>query len=204
MGVAVVAGPSIYVRRQTSGLRYAIADVPAAPVAIVFGAGIRAGKPSPFLARRLDIAVDLYAHGRVRALLMSGDNSTTEHDEVAVMTAYAVEHGVPATVIAQDHAGFDTYDSCYRAREIFGVHRAILVTQQFHLARATFVCRQLGIEAFGVGDDTSGPWPGLTRKYEAREVLSTTKALWESRVTHPEPKFLGPRESVLDQVLAGP
>ena len=203
-GVAAVVGPSLYVAARTDSYRYTATDVPPAPVAIVLGAGIRGGQPTPFLARRLDIAIDLFRRGRVRGLLMTGDNGRVEHDEVGVMAAYAVAHGVPAEVIGKDHAGFDTYDSCYRAREIFGVRRAIIVTQSFHLPRATYVCRQLGVETFGVGDDTAGDWPGQTRRYQARELLSTTKALWETQVSRPAPKFLGPRERILDLVLSSP
>lgn len=199
---AAVIGPSGYVLARTAGQRYAAADVPQAPVAIVLGAGIRGAEPTPFLARRLDVAIDLFRRGRVRGMLMSGDNGRVDHDEVAVMAAYAIARGIPAEVIGKDHAGFDTYDSCYRAREIFGVRRAIIVTQTFHLARATYVCRQLGVEAFGVGDDTAGRWPGPTRRYQAREVFSTAKALWETQVSRPQPTFLGPRERILERVLS--
>ena len=201
-GIAAVAGPTVYVAAQTDRHRYAAAAVPAAPVAIVLGAGIRGDQPTPFLARRLDVAIDLFRQGRVRGLLMTGDNGRVDHDEVGVMAAYAVANGVPADVIGKDHAGFDTYDSCYRARAIFGVRRAIIVTQNFHLARATYICRQLGVEAFGVGDDTAADWPGPTRRYQAREVLATAQALLETQVLRPEPKFLGPRERILDRVLA--
>jgi vancomycin permeability regulator SanA len=203
LSAALVLGPSAYVRHATRGHVFAAGDVPGAPVAIVFGAGVHGGKPSPFLARRLDIAIGLYQRGAVRGLLVSGDNSRHDYDEVGVMAAYAAAHGVPDSVIAQDHAGFNTYDSCYRARAIFGVRRAVVVTQSFHVARATFVCRELGIDAAGVGDDTSGQWPGPTRKYEARELLSTVKALWQTRVSNPQPHFLGPHETALDLVLAG-
>ncbi len=203
LGTLAAAGPTLYVRRTTQDHRYSVADVPAAPVGIVFGAGIRGDAPSNFLQQRLDLAVELYRAGRVRGLLMSGDHGRTQHDEVAVMTKYAVAQGVPADVIGQDHAGFDTYDSCYRAKAIFGVRRALVVTQNFHLPRAVYLCRRLGIEAFGVGADSGREYPGLTRKFAAREVLSTTKAVWQAVITRPEPHFLGPHETQLDHVLAG-
>ncbi|MEO6713384.1 MAG: ElyC/SanA/YdcF family protein [Mycobacteriales bacterium] len=203
LALLLVAVPTLYVRVSTASHRYAAVDVPAAPVAIVLGAGVRDGQPTPFLRRRLDVAIDLFVRGRVRGLLMSGDNSKDDYDEVGVMAAYAVAHGVPAEVIAQDHAGFDTYDSCYRARAIFGVTRAIVVTQSFHLPRAVFVCREVGVAAWGVGDDTSRSWPALTRRLEVREVFSTGKALWETKVTRPEPHFLGPRIAVLDAIVHG-
>jgi vancomycin permeability regulator SanA len=119
-----------------------------------------------------------------------------------VAAAVAAVADVPATVIGQDHAGFDTYDSCYRAKAIFGVRRAVVITQDFHLARAVYLCRRLGIEAFGVGVDSSRKYPGLTRKFAAREFLSTTKAVWQAVVTKPRPHFLGPHETQLDDVLA--
>jgi len=203
LGTLATAGPALYVRHTTQSHRYAVGDVPNAPVALVFGAGIRGSAPSPFLRQRLDLAVELYRAGRVRGLLMSGDHGRTDHDEVAVMTAYAVAQGVPASVIGQDHAGFDTYDSCYRAKAIFGVDRAIIVTQDFHVARAVYLCRRLGVEAYGVGVDSARDYPGHTRKFAAREVLSTTKAVWQAVVTRPEPRFLGPHETQLDHVLAG-
>src|SRR5512144_1402276 len=98
------------------------ADVRPTPVAIVLGAGLDgAGRPSPFLAERVDVAAELYRSGRVRSLLMSGDHSRTDHDEVAAMAAEAQRLGVPASAIVQDHAGFDTYSSCYRARSVWGI-----------------------------------------------------------------------------------
>jgi vancomycin permeability regulator SanA len=203
LSAAVVFGPSGYLRIATARHRFTLAAAPSAPVAIVLGAGVHGGQPSPFLARRLDLAIELYAGGRVRGLLMSGDNSRSDYDEVGVMAAYAVAHGVPADVVAQDHAGFDTYASCYRARALFGVRRAVLVTQSFHVARAVFVCRHVGVDAAGVGDDTSRRWPMPTRRAQIRELFSSTKALWETEVTRPEPHFLGPHEPALDAVLAG-
>lgn len=203
LGGLASAGPTLYVRSSTDDHLYAVADVPSAPVAIVFGAGIRGDAPSPFLRQRLDLAIELYQAGKVKGLLMSGDHGRVTHDEVAVMSAYAVAHGVPAAVIGQDHAGFDTYDSCYRAKAIFGIQRAVVVTQDFHLPRAVFLCRRLGVDAFGVGVDSSRDFPGDTRRFAVREVLSTGKAVWQAVVTRPEPRFLGPRETQLDGVLAG-
>ncbi|MEP7054872.1 MAG: ElyC/SanA/YdcF family protein [Actinomycetota bacterium] len=202
LGLTLVFGPAAYVRHATRGRIYHPADVPGEPVAIVFGAGVHGGEPSPFLARRLDIAIGLFQRGQVRGLLMTGDNSREDYDEVGIMARYAAGRGVPAAAIGQDHAGFNTYDSCYRARVIFGVRRAVVVTQSFHVRRATFLCRQLGLEADGVGDDTSDTWPGETRKSQVRELLATMKALWQTQVSKPTPHFLGPHENALDQVLA--
>jgi vancomycin permeability regulator SanA len=183
---ALLLGPAAYVRLSTASSRYAVADVPAAPVAIVFGAGVRAGAPSPFLRQRLDIAVELFRTGKVLGLLMTGDHGRSGYDEVGTMAAYVVERGVPESVIGQDHAGFDTYDSCYRAKSIFGVERATVVTQR--------------IETVGVGADSREHYAVDTTKYATREVAATANSLWQSVVTRPEPRYLGPRETQRDAV----
>jgi len=170
------------------------------PVALVLGAGVDAqGNPSGFLAERLQIAAELYRSGRVRALLMSGDHSRTDYDEVGAMAARAQELGVPASAIVQDHAGFDTYSSCYRARSVWGISRAVVVTQPFHLTRAVWTCRALGIDAEGagtVGDDTSATWYGWVR-----EVPAVDKALLDV-LRDRTPTFPGPSEHALDAVNA--
>ncbi|MCW8221344.1 SanA/YdcF family protein, partial [Streptomyces griseolus] len=112
------------------------ADAPAQQVAVVFGAGLWQGKPSPYLAHRLDAAAELYRTGKVKVVLVTGDNSRVEYDEPDAMRTYLTEHGVPDGRIVSDYAGFDTWDSCVRAKKIFGVDRAVLVSQGFHIRRA--------------------------------------------------------------------
>jgi vancomycin permeability regulator SanA len=171
-----------------------------APVAIVLGAGLDgAGRPSPFLAERIAVAAQLYRLGRVRALLMSGDHSRTGYDEVGAMAAAAEHLGVPASAIVQDHAGFDTYSSCYRARSVWGISRAVVVTQPFHLARAVWLCNQLGVDAEGA--PTPEDAVSATDWGKLREVATTTKSVldvWRDRT----PMFPGPREHTLDGVNA--
>ena len=124
-----------------------------APVAIVLGAAVDAdGRPSPWLAHRLDTAVELYTSGRVEAILVSGDNRRAGYDEPTVMRRYLLSQGIPDQAIAVDYAGFDTYDTCVRARRIFGIERALLVTQDFHEPRAVAICRSVGLDVDGVGD----------------------------------------------------
>ena len=124
-----------------------------APVAIVLGAAVHAdGQPSPWLAHRLDVAADLYTSGRVEAILVSGDNRRAGYDEPTVMRRYLRSRGIPDQAIAMDYAGFDTYDTCVRARRIFGIDRALLVTQDFHEPRAVAICRSVGVDVDGVGD----------------------------------------------------
>ncbi|MCE6993430.1 YdcF family protein [Saccharothrix sp. S26] len=197
----VAATPWVWVQTSSAAYRHEAADVPDAPVALVLGAGLtRAGTPTPFLAGRLDVAADLYRRGKVHVLLVSGDNSTVEYDEPSAMRAYLIEHGVPAEVVVADYAGLDTWDSCTRAKRIFGVERATVVTQRFHLPRAVALCRSAGIEAFGVGHDTS-EWATTTAYGHFREVFAAGKAMWDGLVAKPDPRFLGPGESGVTSVL---
>ncbi|HEY6041768.1 MAG TPA: ElyC/SanA/YdcF family protein [Anaerolineae bacterium] len=199
-GLALVPAFSVaYVASQVGAREFEdAARVPPERVAIVLGAGVYSdGSPTPMLAARVRAAVELYVAGRVQKLLMTGDNSRPEYDEVTAMKKYAVALGVPERDITLDYAGFNTYDSCYRAREIFGVTRAIVVTQNFHLSRALYTCRQLGIQAVGFGTPDWGVYPsGLMWAYSVREAFATTKALWDLNVSRPLPTFLGPYEGV--------
>ena len=138
---------------ETAGEGPGDGEAARAPVAIVLGAAVHAdGQPSPWLAHRLDAAADLYTSGRVEAILVSGDNRRAGYDEPTVMRSYLASRGIPEQAIAVDYAGFDTYDTCVRARRIFGIERALLVTQDFHEPRAVAICRSVGVDADGVGD----------------------------------------------------
>jgi vancomycin permeability regulator SanA len=207
LGVLIVLAlpfvPQLVMRTATWGDRYSsAASTPTRTVAIVFGAGLRVdGTPSPFLQQRLDLAAGLYAQHRVRALLVTGDNGTTSHDEPAAMKAYLVQQGVAAADVVVDDAGFSTYDSCYRAKAVFGVKDAVVVTQGYHLPRAVFTCQRLGIDTVGLGGSELGSYPSKTVSYTVREVLSSVKAVWQL-VAKPKPHFLGPHESGLDQAIA--
>jgi vancomycin permeability regulator SanA len=139
------------VGRAARGRLYRVADAPARPVAIVFGAGVRAdGSLTSALADRVDTAVELYHAGKVQKLLMSGDNSRPGYDEPTAMKGYALSRGVPASAIELDFAGYHTHRTCARARRTFGVSEALLVTQGYHLPRALYLCRAVGIDAVGV------------------------------------------------------
>jgi SanA protein len=146
----------IILARAVTGLvawnkTYGESDVPTRRVAIVFGAGLtRSGEATPILKDRVETGARLYFSGKVEKLLMSGDNRFVEYNEPEAMRQYALSLGVPDKDIVLDYAGRRTYDSCYRAKEIFGVKEAILVTQQFHLARALFLCNALGLDGVGV------------------------------------------------------
>jgi vancomycin permeability regulator SanA len=126
-------------------------DAPSERVAIIFGAGLRRdGTPTAVLRDRVETGVQLYFDGKVEKLLMSGDNSQVEYNEPESMRQYAISLGIPEQDIVLDYAGSRTYDTCYRAKSIFGLESAILVTQKFHLPRALFLCNVLGVKATGV------------------------------------------------------
>ncbi|KKD35026.1 MAG: ElyC/SanA/YdcF family protein [Limnoraphis robusta] len=188
-----------YVEIITQNRRYTnINQVPIKPVAIVFGAGVwEDGTPMPMLADRIQGAIDLYHLGRVEKILMTGDNATPEYNEVIAMQTYAQDQGIPLEDIKLDYAGFSTYESCYRAREIFGVERAVLITQQYHLPRAVYTCNQLGIDAVGYGTADWGRYQDEPmRFYTQREILAIIKALLDLHILHPKPTFLGPFEGM--------
>jgi len=153
---------------------YTLDAVPARPVAIVFGAWVRPnGRPSAMLADRVRMGVNLYNAGRVKVLLLTGDNSIEPYNEPEAMRQYALTLGVPDTALVLDYAGFRTYDSCYRAKAIFQVDQAILVTQAFHLDRALLTCNGLGVNAVGVAADTVRP-TGYAR---SSLIVSTVREL---------------------------
>lgn len=208
---AVVLGVialNVWMVRSMDGHRYADVDrVPERPVAIVLGAGVFGNEPSPTLATRLDGAIELFRAGKVDHLLMTGDNSRPDYDEVTAMREYAVARGVPGAAITRDYAGFDTYDSCIRARDIFGVSSAVVVTQDFHVARAVYTCRALGIDAvgFAVPDwafrPEQLPYPYQRDQkvgYTVREWFARLKAVLDSEVVHPRPTFEGPYEGLAE------
>ncbi|GIH99879.1 SanA/YdcF family protein [Planobispora takensis] len=180
-----------------------ISEVPEAPAALVLGAGIRGGAPTPMLARRLDISAELYRAGKVRAILLSGDNSVAGYDEPTVMRDYLTARGIPVRALVLDYAGFDTWDSCVRARDVFGATRLTVVTQVFHLPRAVALCRRAGLETFGVGDDSTRQWAAATYGYAAREFLAAAKGFLDAVVLDSSPVFPGPRETTLDAAVRG-
>ena len=171
-------------------------NAPQDQVAIVFGAGLwRDGSPSPVLRDRVATAVDLYLSGKVEKLLMSGDNSSIHHNEPGAMRDYALGLGVPDQDIVLDFAGRRTYDTCYRAGEIFNIQSAILVTQAFHLPRAIYTCNSLGVEAVGVPADLRQYRQSSQAFWNFRETLATAVALWQVHFSLPEP-ILGNQEPI--------
>jgi SanA protein len=165
-----------------------VATVPRRRVAIVFGAQVLPdGRLSNALAFRVDAAVALYRAGKVETLLMTGDNRASNYDEPAAMRDYAMARGVPAGAIVLDDAGLRTYDSCYRAHEVFGVRadEAILVTQEYHLPRALYTCGNLDVRAIGFAAQAfEGP---RAVDAERREHPARWLAWWQVVVSRPVP-----------------
>ncbi len=166
-------------------------DAPSAQAAIVLGARVGPGdRPSPMLADRLETGVRLHRLGKVRKLLLSGDHGAVSYDEVNVMRRYVLERGVPAEDVFMDHAGFSTFDTMYRASHVFRVTDALVVTQDFHLARAVYTARALGLEATGVSADRR-PYAG-TDRLRLREWFARCKAFAQLHLLGSKPQFVGP------------
>lgn len=156
---------------------------------MVLGCGVdENGTPSAMLADRLQVGISLQKDGKAKKILMSGDHGRMHYDEVNAMRKVALGEGTPEEDIFMDHAGFSTYESMYRAKEIFGVKKMIVVTNRYHLYRALYIAERLGIEAVGVPGDLR-PYFGQTGR-EIREVLARGKDFAKC-IIKPEPTFLG-------------
>ena len=155
---------------------------------LVLGAGVWGDRPSPMLEDRLNTAIMLYEEGIASKIIMSGDHGREDYDEVNIMKEYAIKKGISSEDIFMDHAGFSTYDSIYRAKEIFEAENILIVTQEYHLYRALHIANSLDINAYGVNSDP--------RKYagqvyrEIREIIARNKDFVIS-IFKPKPKYLG-------------
>ena len=182
---------NIYVKQSTKKQikrEEECSDIKDVDCIIVLGAAVWGDKPSPMLEDRLLEGISLYKKGVSKKIIMSGDHGQSEYDEVNIMKEYAIEKGVPSEDIFMDHAGFATYDSIYRAKEIFGAKKIIIVTQEYHLYRALHIANRLGIEAYGVGSDPQKYAGQIYR--ELREILARNKDFVKC-IIKPEPRLLG-------------
>jgi len=171
-------------------------NVPSRRAAIVYGAGLwRDGSPTPVLRDRVITAVNLYLAGKVEKILMSGDNRVIEYNEPIAMRDLALSLGVPEDDIVLDFAGRRTYDTCYRAKEIFGLTEAILVTQSFHMTRALYTCNKLSLDSVGVRAKNKVYRKSSLAYWNFRESLATIAALWDVHIGHPIP-VLGDLEPI--------
>ncbi|MCJ7661881.1 MAG: YdcF family protein [Anaerolineales bacterium] len=185
--------PRLVTFLHARGRTYNIQDAPSKPVAIVFGAGLwYDGSPTPILRDRIASAAALYHAGKVTKILMSGDNSTVDYNEPGAMKDFAIQLGVPENDIVLDYAGRRTYDTCYRAGDIFGLQEVILVTQGFHLPRTIYTCNALGTSAVGVDADIRTYRRRSLLYWNLRELPATAIALWQVHVSHPEPVLGNP------------
>ena len=167
-------------------------------VAIIFGAGLRRdGTPTAMLRDRVLTGADLYFSGKVEKLLMSGDNRFENYNEPESMRQFALLAGVPDEAIVLDYAGRRTYDTCYRAKAIFGVESALLVTQKFHLPRAMFLCNMLGLNAIGV-EARNCYWNGSPFVWDIREQFATLAAFLDLYVSSPSPVLGNPEPLFVD------
>lgn len=180
INIIIFIGSKFFIYKNTK-------DTPVVQTALILGAGIsKEGELSPIFKSRVDKGLELYKIKKVGKILVSGDNSTIYHNEVNPVRNYLLEKGMPDQDIFLDHAGFDTYSTMYRARAIFQVSSIIIVTQSFHLPRAVFIARSLGINAYGIyTDEESTPI-----KNYIREIFANEKAVF-NLMFHRKPKFLG-------------
>lgn len=188
---AAVLGINAYVRCTQRRNIISVKDAEAvkADCIIVLGCQVKEnGNPSNMLSDRLQRGVGLYKCGAAPKLIMSGDHGRREYDEVNVMKNYAVENDVPSEDVFMDHAGFSTYESMYRAKEIFKAEKVVIVTQKYHLYRALYIAGKLGLEAYGVSSDYR-TYPGQLNR-EVREILARCKDFVKAAIK-PEPTFLG-------------
>ena len=196
LGIILLGIPTLIAEKYARTRTFSVESVSPAPVAIVFGAGLtRSGAPTPILRDRVATAARLYFEGKVQKILMSGDNRFVDYNEPGAMQEYALQLGVPEDAIVLDYAGRRTYDTCYRARHIFNLTEAILVTQDFHLPRAILTCNGLGIQANGVNAVGHTYSTRSLSYWRMREIPATAQAILDVFVTRPLP-VLGKPEPI--------
>jgi SanA protein len=190
MGLVGLFLPRIITSMYAVDRIYQKESAPGKDIAIVFGAGLRRdGTPTATLRvrDRVETAASLYFSGKVNKLLMSGDSQSEGYNEPEAMRRFALSLGVPNEAIFLDFAGSRTYDTCYRAKAVFGVKSALLVTQKFHLPRALFLCNALGLDALGVEANNHPFWRGSMLVWNVREQLATVGAFLDVYVSNPTP-----------------
>lgn len=196
IGTLLLGVPRLITGIYSNSRIFSVSDAKPERAAIVFGAGLRRdGTPTTILRDRVETAAALYKQGKVRKLLFSGDNSQLDYNEPGAMKEYALQMGIPEDDIVLDYAGRRTYDTCYRAKVIFGLDQALLVTQPYHLPRAVFTCNMLGLNGSGVYADNY-PYRKISLGYwNLRELPATLVALWELLISKPKP-ILGEKEPI--------
>ena len=190
LGFVAIFAICFYVSNTGKAYLVTPADAPKVDAILILGARVYAsGNPSPLLQDRLDYGYTLYAAGKADRIIVSGDHGRKDYDEVNAMKNYLLKKGVPQEHIFLDHAGFNTYDSLYRAKEIFQVNSLIICTQEFHMPRALYIGRRLGLEAYGYAAPDKAAYHMAYNNF--REKLAQVKAFLETDVLHRKPKYLG-------------
>jgi len=195
-GIAALLYANLTILQYRQGIYTDLALVPQAPVALVFGGGMKEnGEQSDYQFDRVRAGIELYKSGKVGKIMMTGDDGRRRADEVDAMKKQAMDIGIPDTDIIVDPPGLRTYESCYRAKHIYGLTDIIAVSQNFHLPRIIYFCSRQGIHVVGFSADR--------RDYESiyfihvREILARLKGWWQQEVTKPEPQYLGEKIQVL-------
>ncbi|MEU8253279.1 ElyC/SanA/YdcF family protein [Micromonospora inaquosa] len=202
--LVLASTPWLWTTLSARGHVYAAADAPSADVVIVLGTEVADDRqrPGDRLAGRLDTAAELVAGGRATVVLVSGDGGGASGDEPAVMTTYLAERGVDRRRVVADPFGLDTYDSCARAREVYGVERALIVTQSYHLSRAVTLCRHLGLDVDGVTARCDGCGAALLAEKSIRDYFASGKAAWDAGRGRP-PAVRSPADPAIQNALRG-
>lgn len=198
VATVLCAASKYWVHSATSARVYKdIAQVPKCRVALVLGAKVYpGGRLSPILSDRVDKAIELYKAGKVKKLLMSGDNRVIRYNEPQRMAEYAIQQGIPAADVSMDFAGRRTYDSVYRARHVFGLNQLVVVSQSCHAERAIFLCDRLGIRAHGVSADVAPHLSGSSGlRMAVREFPACLAVLVDTYIRRPVP-MLGKAERI--------
>lgn len=193
LGLIILILPRLITVFYSRPRLFSVDKVPNKPVAIVFGAGLwRDGTPTKVLQDRIDTVAMLYFAGKVQKILMSGDNRFVDYNEPGAMQEYALSLGIPAEAIVLDYAGRRTYDTCYRAKAIFGLREAILITQGFHIPRALYTCNALGLKSVGVASDHQKYRLSSQVYWNLRELPATLAALLDVHIFRTEPVLGAP------------
>lgn len=189
LGICFIFGINAYVKKSVNENIIEISNIKENYDAIlVLGAGLKNGKPSPVLKDRLDTAYEAYIKGASSKIIVSGDHGRKNYDEVNVMKDYLISKGVPSDNIFMDHAGFSTYDTIYRAKEIFLCNKVLIITQKFHIFRSLYIAKKLDLEAEGVSATLRHY--SEENKFELREILARNKDFVKT-IFKPKPKYLG-------------
>ncbi|NLF44874.1 MAG: DUF218 domain-containing protein [Syntrophomonadaceae bacterium] len=191
MGSAGFLAVNHYVEQRGAQYIYSAREVPGADAILILGAYVLPdGSLSLMLRDRVTTGYELYENSKAPKIIVSGDHGRQDYDEVNTMKDFIKSKGVAGEDIFMDHAGFSTYESLYRARDIFQVKKVIIVTQRYHLLRAVFIARELGLEAYGVAADKHD-YGQVMAAYGVREMAARNKDFWLAKYIKPQPTFLG-------------